>query len=55
VRGDDLAEELGIAPGPRVGELLTELAAAQFAGEVSTREQALALARGLQRRTPRSQ
>ncbi len=41
-RGDELAAELGIAPGPRLGELLEELAAAQYAGEVSTREQALA-------------
>jgi poly(A) polymerase len=55
VRGDDLAAALAIAPGPRVGELLTELAAAQFAGEVSTREQALELARGLQRRVAHSQ
>jgi poly(A) polymerase len=55
VRGDDLATQLGIAPGPRVGELLTELAAAQFAGEVSSREQALALARGLQRRAAHTQ
>jgi hypothetical protein len=38
-----------------VGELLTELAAAQFAGEISTREQALARARGLQQRGAGSQ
>lgn len=47
VRGDELAEALGIATGPRVGALLEELAAAQYAGEVRTREQALAYARGL--------
>jgi poly(A) polymerase len=41
-RGDELAAELGISPGPRLGELLEELTAAQYAGEVSTREQALA-------------
>jgi hypothetical protein len=46
VRGDDLAGELGIATGPRVGELLEELAEAQYAGDVVTREQALAYARG---------
>ncbi len=46
LRGDDLAGELGIALGPRVGELLEQLAAAQYAGEVATREQALAYARG---------
>ncbi len=31
-RGDELAHELGIPLGPRVGELLEELAAAQYAG-----------------------
>jgi putative nucleotidyltransferase with HDIG domain len=47
VRGDDLARALGIAEGPQLGALLEELAAAQYAGEVSTREQAVAYARGL--------
>lgn len=42
LRGDELASHLGIAPGPRVGELLGELAAAQYAGELVTREQAFA-------------
>ncbi len=42
LRGDELGRELAIAPGPRIGELLEELAAAQYAGEVLTREQALA-------------
>jgi poly(A) polymerase len=46
-RGDELARAVGIALGPRVGELLEELSAAQYAGEVVTREQALDLARGL--------
>jgi len=45
VRGDELAAELGIPTGPRVGELLEELAEAQYAGEVATREQVLAYAR----------
>ena len=45
VRGDELARELGIPAGPRVGELLEELAAARYAGEVATRAQALAHAR----------
>jgi poly(A) polymerase len=44
-RGDELAAELGIATGPEVGRLLQELAAAQYGGEISTREQALAHAR----------
>ncbi|HXP36830.1 MAG TPA: hypothetical protein VN817_03605, partial [Solirubrobacteraceae bacterium] len=42
LRGDELGSHLGIAPGPRVGELLGELAEAQYAGEVATREQAFA-------------
>jgi poly(A) polymerase len=44
-RGDDLARALGIDAGPRVGQLLEELAEGQYAGELSTREQALAYAR----------
>jgi putative nucleotidyltransferase with HDIG domain len=47
LRGDDLAAELGIAPGPELGDMLAELAAAQYAGEVGTREQAIARARRL--------
>jgi poly(A) polymerase len=46
VRGDELAAELGIARGPRLGELLAMIAEARFAGEVSTRDEALRLARG---------
>ncbi|HTW43241.1 MAG TPA: HD domain-containing protein [Solirubrobacteraceae bacterium] len=42
LRGDELARELGIPTGPRVGELLEELSAAQYAGEITTRAQALA-------------
>jgi poly(A) polymerase len=44
-RGDELARELGISPGPRLGALLDELQAARYSGEVSDREQALAHAR----------
>jgi putative nucleotidyltransferase with HDIG domain len=47
LRGDELAAELGIAPGPELGDLLAEIEAAQYAGEVSTREQALERARRL--------
>jgi len=47
LRGGELAEELGIAPGPELGDLLAELEAAQYAGEVSTREEALQRARRL--------
>jgi putative nucleotidyltransferase with HDIG domain len=50
MRGDELAERLQIAPGPRIGELLEALAQAQYAGEVSTRAQALEYARTLAER-----
>lgn len=43
--GDQLAAELGIEPGPDLGRLLAELEAAQYAGEVSTRDQAIEHAR----------
>jgi poly(A) polymerase len=49
VAGDELAAELGIEPGPELGRLLGELAAAAFAGEATDREQAIALARSLRR------
>jgi poly(A) polymerase len=41
LRGDELAAELGIAEGPEVGELLEDLEAAQYAGEVTSRGEAL--------------
>ncbi|HEY7961357.1 MAG TPA: HDIG domain-containing metalloprotein [Solirubrobacteraceae bacterium] len=44
-RGDELARELEIVPGPRVGRLLEDLARAQYAGVLATRAQALAFAR----------
>jgi poly(A) polymerase len=47
LRGDELAAELGMSAGPRVGELLERLAEAQYAGEIGTREDALAHARKL--------
>ena len=45
VRGDELAGELGIAPGPALGRVLEEVAEARFAGEVGTREEAISYAR----------
>jgi poly(A) polymerase len=47
VRGDELAEELGIEPGPELGRLLAELEEAAYAGEVTDRAQAVELARRL--------
>jgi poly(A) polymerase len=45
IAGDELAAELGIPEGPELGRLLAELEAAQYAGEVRTREEALAHAK----------
>jgi putative nucleotidyltransferase with HDIG domain len=45
LRGDELATMLGIEQGPRLGEVLAELEAAQYAGEVSDREGAVEHAR----------
>jgi putative nucleotidyltransferase with HDIG domain len=47
LRGDELAAELGIEEGPELGELLAELEAAQYAGEISTRDEAVERARAL--------
>ena len=47
VRGNELAAELGIEPGPELGRLLAELEQAAYAGEATTRAQAVALARRL--------
>jgi poly(A) polymerase/tRNA nucleotidyltransferase (CCA-adding enzyme) len=53
VRGDELAAELGIAPGPEIGALLRGLEEATFTGEVETRDDALALARRLRENADR--
>jgi poly(A) polymerase len=45
IRGDELAAELGIEPGPELGRLLGEIEAARFAGEISSRDEAVELAR----------
>jgi poly(A) polymerase len=41
LRGDELAAELGIEPGPELGSALAELEAAQYAGEVTDRRGAI--------------
>jgi poly(A) polymerase len=41
LRGDELAAELGIEPGPELGAALAELEAAQYAGEITDRRGAL--------------
>ena len=45
IRGDELASELGIVPGPRLGELLAQLEEDRYAGAISTREEAIERAR----------
>ena len=47
LRGDELARELGLPPGPASGELLAQLEEDRFAGAIATREDALARAREL--------
>jgi hypothetical protein len=42
LRGDEIAAEAGIEPGPALGEAVKELEAAQYAGEVTDREAAAA-------------
>jgi poly(A) polymerase len=44
VRGDALAEALGIDAGPQLGRLLAAIAEARFAGEIATADEAVALA-----------
>lgn len=43
--GDELAAKLGIEPGPKLGELMAELAAARFAGEIDDANEAVEHAR----------
>jgi poly(A) polymerase len=47
VRGDRLVAELGLERGPQLGRLMRELEAAQFAGEISTPDEAIEHARGV--------
>jgi poly(A) polymerase len=52
VRGDELADALGIERGPQLGRLLAELEEAAYAGEIASREDAIARARELVARAP---
>jgi putative nucleotidyltransferase with HDIG domain len=47
--GNDLMASLALESGPRIGRLLEAIREAQAAGEISTREEALGLARRLNR------
>jgi putative nucleotidyltransferase with HDIG domain len=44
IAGDELAERLGIEPGPELGPLLVEIEAGVFTGEVTTPDEAVELA-----------
>jgi putative nucleotidyltransferase with HDIG domain len=47
IRGDELAREAGIEPGPELGRVIAELQEAAYAGEIATRDDAVAVARRL--------
>jgi putative nucleotidyltransferase with HDIG domain len=47
LRGDELAREAGIEPGPELGRVLAELQEAAYAGEIESREETVDLARRL--------
>jgi len=47
IRGDQLAAALGVRPDRVLGELLAAIEEARYAGEISTAEEAIALAREL--------
>jgi hypothetical protein len=45
IDGRELMKELGLTPGPYIGELLEAIREAQADGQVKTRDEALAYAR----------
>jgi poly(A) polymerase len=47
LRGDQLAKAVGLRPGPEIGWVLGELEEASFAGEISSRQEAIQRAREL--------
>jgi putative nucleotidyltransferase with HDIG domain len=53
LRGDELAHELGIEPGPDLGRLLAELEEAAYAGEIAGRDDAVELGRRLSHNSQR--
>jgi hypothetical protein len=53
--GADLVSDLGLAPGPQIGQLLARVKEAQLADRVTTRDEALDLARTLAARPSPSQ
>ena len=53
VRGNELARELGMRPGPELGRILRRLEEAAFTGEARDRDQAVQLARSLRQNPDR--
>jgi len=53
LRGDELAREAGIEPGPELGRVLEELREAAYAGEIQDRDDAVELARRLRHNASR--
>jgi len=51
LRGNDLIAELGLVPGPQIGALLRAIGEAHAVGEISRREEAIALAREIVERS----
>jgi poly(A) polymerase len=47
VRGDQLAQAVGLRPGPEIGRVLAELEEASFAGEIASADDAIERARKL--------
>lgn len=47
LNGDDVLQRLGVAPGPKVGEILEAVRDAQLTGVIATRDEALDYARQL--------
>lgn len=45
IRGDQLMHELGLSPGPIIGELLAYIREAQIVGDIHTKREAIRLAR----------
>ena len=54
LRGDELASELGIEPGPDLGRILAAIEEASYAGEVTSADQAVEYARRLRDNSPQT-
>jgi poly(A) polymerase len=54
LRGNELASELGIEPGPDLGRLISAIEEASYAGEVTNADQAVEYARRLRENSPQT-